>query len=65
MKIEKTKYPGWDQHPVYRVGSFSDYQSIRDWMDQNIVEHFLLSSGGLGYTFQVKSKHDWFMLKWL
>ena len=31
---------------------------------RNKVEHFLLSSGIHGYTFQVKSNAEWFALKW-
>ncbi len=64
MKIERTSYPGWNNHPSYHVNSFTDYMEICQWMYKNEVEHFLLSSGSNGYTFQVRDKKEWFMLRW-
>lgn len=64
MKVERTTYPGWGNHPSYRVKSLDDYIEICRWMYNNKVEHFLLSSGSGGYTFQVRDKKEWFMLKW-
>jgi hypothetical protein len=64
MKIEKTSYPGWSNHPCYRVSTRDSYMEICRWMYQNEVEHFMLSSGSGGYTFQVKSNKEWFALKW-
>jgi hypothetical protein len=65
MKVEPTNYSGWNNYPTYRVRSFNDFVEISQWMGQNNVENFLLSSGSTGYTFQVKNNHDWFVLKWL
>jgi hypothetical protein len=65
MKIESTSYSGWNNYPTYRVGTFSDWQELCFWMYKNKVEHFLLSSGSTGYTFQVKENNEWFTLRWL
>ena len=64
MKVEPTSYPGWHGHPTYLVRTFEDYEEICMWMYKNKVEHFLLSSGGNGYTFQVRGGKEWFMLRW-
>ncbi len=64
MKVEPTSYPGWAGHPTYRVSNFQDWLDIVGWMIQNKVEYFLLSSGSGGYTFQVRDKKEWFMLRW-
>ena len=65
MKVELCRYSGWNDYPSYRVRMFQDWLDIYDWMNKNDVEHFLLSSGGNGYEFQVKTNHEWFALKWL
>ena len=64
MKVEPTSYPGWGNHPAYRVNSFNDYMEICRWMHEWRVEHFLLSSGSSGYTFQVRENKEWFALRW-
>lgn len=64
MKIESTSYPGWSNHPCYHVSGFQDWLDISAWMYKNKVEHFLLSSGSGGYTFQVRKNHHWFVLRW-
>ncbi len=64
MKVERTSYPGWAGHPTYLVRNFKDYEEVCLWMYKNKVEHFLLSSGSNGYTFQVRDKKEWFMLRW-
>ena len=65
MKVEPTSYPGWNSHPVYQVRSSRDWIELCQWMYKNKVEHFLLSSGSTGYTFQVKENNEWFILRWL
>jgi hypothetical protein len=65
MKIESTSYPGWNNHPTYRVSTFSEWKELCFWMYKNKVEHFLLSSGSTGYIFQVKKNNEWFTLRWL
>lgn len=65
LKVEPTSYPGWNNHPTYLVKSYDDYMEICHWMYRNKVEHFLLSSGSGGYTFQVRENKEWFTLKWL
>ena len=62
--IRKTTYAGWDKHPVYHVAKMTDYRLVEDWMYLNGCNHFLLSSGSNGYTFQVTNNHEWFVLKW-
>jgi hypothetical protein len=64
MKVEPTSYSGWADHPTYLVKDYDDYREICRWMYKNKVEHFLLSSGSYGYTFQVRDNHWWFALKW-
>lgn len=64
MKIERTSYPGWGNYPSYLVRNYDDYMEICRWMYHNKVEHFLLSSGSAGYTFQVRENKEWFALKW-
>ena len=65
MKPIRTKYPGWDKHPVYHVATIIYYRQIEDWMYRNDCDPFLLKSGGNGYTFQVRKNHEWFILRWL
>lgn len=64
MKLERTSYPGWAGHPTYLVRTFKDYEEVCLWMYKNKVEHFLLSSGSNGYTFQVRDRKEWFALRW-
>jgi len=65
MKVERVKYPGWNKHPCYSVRSYNDYMEIVTWMIENQVDNFLVSSGGAGCIFQVKTNHDWFVLRWI
>ncbi len=65
MKVEAHSYPGWSDHPSYRVSTFEDWKELCFWMYKWKVEHFLLSSGSNGYVFQVRKNHEWFVLKWL
>lgn len=65
MKIQLTDFPGWNEFPVYHVWKWVEYNEILNWMNKNRVKYFLLSSGANGYTFQVKTNHEWFILKWL
>lgn len=60
----KTTYPGWNDHPIYTVRGWEQYNKVSHWMIHNKVEEFLLSSGANSYTFQVKSNHEWFVLRW-
>ena len=64
MKVLRWSYPGWNNYPVYVVKTYTDYDEITRWMRSNGVEHFLVSSGSTGYTFQVKHNHEWFALRW-
>ena len=65
MKIQPTSYPGWNNYPTYRVGTSEDWWELCQWMRQNSVKYFLLSSGSPGYTFQVRENQEWFALRWL
>jgi hypothetical protein len=67
MKIvERTTYPGWHTFPVYRCRSHDDYLEVSAWMRANEVESFMLSTSSSGeYIFQVKSNHEWFVLRWI
>lgn len=64
MKVTRTSYPGWNNYPVYHA-PYETYQKVDAWMRSNGVDSFLLQSGSMGYVFQVKSNHEWFVLRWL
>jgi len=63
MKVERTTFPGWSDHPLYRVKTQADYRTIGQWMCENECDDFLVSSGSYGYVFQVRKNHDWFLLR--
>lgn len=65
MKVESYRYPGWPDHPSYIVGTYKEYIEITDWMYKNKIDQFLLSSSSTGYIFQVRTNHEWFLLRWL
>ena len=65
MKVERSGYSGWNDYPVYLVRTYNDFTQIGNWCYRHGVETFLVSSGGGEYRFQVKSNHEWFVLKWL
>lgn len=65
VKVTKTKYPGWNDYPVYHCKTPTEYRELSAWMRKNRVEEFLLSSGSAGYTFQVRSNHIWFAIRWM
>lgn len=62
MKVQRSNLVGI---PVYYCRTAQDWIEVSDWMRKNNVEESLVSSGAFGYYFQVQSKHDWFVLKWL
>lgn len=64
VRVTKTSYPGWNRHPCYHVNTYDEYRTVGEWMRENHCEQFLLSSGSGGYTFQVKTNAEWFLLKW-
>lgn len=63
-KLEKTSYPGWNNHPVYKCMKTDDWREISSWLYKNSCDPFLLSSGGGGYVFQIRKNYDWFLLRW-
>ena len=63
-KVQKTSYPGWNQHPVYCCRKTDDWREISSWMYKNDTDPFLLSSGSGGYVFQVRKNYHWFLLRW-
>lgn len=63
-QVERSTYPGWNNYPVYKCRYSDEHNEVYDWMRANGCEHFLLSSGGSGYVFQVKTNHEWFILRW-
>lgn len=65
MKIERIGFSGWNDYPVYYCRQHRDYEEISKWMSMNKVEKFLISSGSNGYKFQVKTNHEWFVLRWM
>ena len=64
IKVTYVPYYGYGEN-YYRVTSHTDYETVRVWMRQNEVEYQLQTSGSNGYGFTVKSKLEWFMLRWL
>jgi hypothetical protein len=62
--ITRIRYAGWNDYPVYHAKTYAEYQTVGQWMAENRVEEFLLSSGSTGYIFQVKSNIEWFILRW-
>lgn len=60
----RTRYPGWNDHPVYTVYNKDQYDEVRRWLRANEVEEFMLRSGSNEYTFQIRNKHEWFVLRW-
>ena len=65
MEVEPTRYSGWNDYPTCKCRTYNTYSTIGKWCYDNNVETFLLSSGNGEYTFQVKSNHAWFVLRWL
>ena len=61
---ERSSYPGWNNHPVYRCKTTDAWYEVSSWCRENEVETFLLSSGSTGYEFQVRTFHAWFVLRW-
>lgn len=62
--VTKTTYLGWNNYPCYHVRTYQEYRIVSKWMQENHCEEFVLSSGSGGYTFQVRSNHEWFLLRW-
>jgi hypothetical protein len=60
MKVKRTRFPG-----IYHCPNSQDFVEVEQWMKQTDVEYFMLQMGYGGYVFQVKSNHDWFVLRWL
>jgi hypothetical protein len=65
MKVEKTTYPGWNQHPVFRCDKMDDVREVLEWAYKNSCDPFYLSTGSTGYVFQIRKNHEWFVLRWL
>lgn len=63
--VEKTIYPGWESYPAYRCRTYEEYREISDWMYDNGVKTYLLTSGSGGYIFQIRGNHLMFQLRWL
>lgn len=62
-KVTRSEFTGWNNHPVYYCKTYEDYTELRQWMCDNNVDCFLVSSGSGGYKFQVVTNHDWFSLR--
>lgn len=65
VKVTRTKYPGWDQHPAYYVKNGQDFNCVDKWMREQKISNFLLASGTHGYVFQVRNDAALFELRWL
>lgn len=68
MAVERSTFSGfgnWGGYPVYHCRYVDEYKELCVWMRQHDVSFRLLSTNLYGYKFQVKSKHDWFALRWL
>jgi hypothetical protein len=62
--VERSSYPGWNNYPVYCCTTTNNWYEVSSWCHESGVETFLLSSGSNGYTFQVRSLHPLFVLRW-
>jgi hypothetical protein len=62
--VERSNYPGWDNYPVYECKTSEAMIEVSSWCRKNSIEIFLVSSGWHGYQFQVRTLHDWFLLRW-
>ncbi len=62
--VERSSYPGWNNHPVYHCRTTDAWHEVSSWCYQSDVETFLLSSGPMGYIFQVRKLHPLFVLRW-
>lgn len=59
-------YPGWDKYPTYKVNSYVEYEEIVRWMRNNKIGYSAMRSKiNDSYIFQVRTNHDWFILRWL
>ena len=56
--------PWGTPHPLYFCPTFDNFTEVRRWMAANSVEHFLWASGSGGYTFDVRTNVEWFVLRW-
>ncbi len=66
MKVEHYKFNHWaSKHPMFICRTFKDYDEICKWMYKNGVKHFLWSSGGDSYIFDVRDNAEWFVLRWI
>lgn len=67
MKVEKTTYPGWNQHPVFRAytcDKISDAREVLEWAYKNNCDPFHLSTSSTSYVFQIRKNVEWFELRW-
>jgi len=63
--VKRSSYPGWNTYPIYWCSTTDDHNEVYNWMRRNGCDHYLLQSGGNGYTFQVRKNHEWFIMRWL
>lgn len=64
MNVQRTRFAGWNDHPIYQCRTIQDYQVMDRWCWDNDVEIFMVAAGYHGYTFQVRTNHEWFALRW-
>lgn len=63
MKIELIDKQGYGPN-AYLIQNHH-WDEMRQWLCQNNVNWWQLSSSPWGIGFQIKDKFDWFALKWL
>lgn len=62
--VEKTRNHWGSKFPTFLCRTLENYDKMCIWMRQNKVEYFLWSSGSGGYTFDIRTNIEWFILKW-
>lgn len=64
VKVTHVPYYGYGKD-YYHVTSHTDYNTVSWWMREHDVKYELQTAGSYGYGFTVKSKLEWFVLRWL
>lgn len=56
--------PDFPKHH-YFVETLIEWWTVREWMNDNDIDWIHESSGHQGIGFSVRSKHAWFILRWM
>jgi hypothetical protein len=62
--VESYPYGGWGPK-CYRIIRLGDFTAVREWLVDNLVDYWLVSTGSGGYIIQIKGDDTLFKLRWL